>query len=108
MFLNRTQFRSQRSKVKLVGFCILLLAVAISTACRYDMQDQPRYKVYKQSDFFADNRASRDPVAGTVARGQLHDDKAFYTGKIANPNPNAPVQTTTDASGNTCGRQLSE
>jgi mono/diheme cytochrome c family protein len=65
------------------------------------MQDQPRYKVYKQSDFFADNRASRDPVASTVARGQLHDDKAFYTGKIANPNPNVQVQTTTDASGNT-------
>jgi len=65
------------------------------------MQDQPRYKVYKQSDFFADNRASRDPVVGTVARGQLKDNKAFYTGKIANPNLNAPVQTTTDASGNT-------
>src|SRR6478752_5937867 len=65
------------------------------------MQNQPRYKVYKQSDFFADNRASRDPVAGTVARGQLHEDKAFYTGKIANPNANAQVQTTTDASGNT-------
>ena len=28
-------------------------------------------------------------------------DKAFYTGKIDNPNLNAPVQTTTDASGNT-------
>jgi mono/diheme cytochrome c family protein len=65
------------------------------------MQDQPRYKVYKQSDFFADNRASRDVPVGTVARGQLHEDKAFYTGKIANPNLNAPVQTTTDASGNT-------
>jgi mono/diheme cytochrome c family protein len=101
MFLNRTQFKSQGPKIKLIGFSVLLLAVAVSSACRYDMQDQPRYKVYKQSDFFADNRASRNPVADTVARGQLHDDKAFYTGKIANPNPNAPVQTTTDASGNT-------
>jgi len=79
----------------------LLTASALAVGCRYDMQDQPRYKVYKQSDFFADNRASREPVAGTVARGQLKEDKAFYTGKIANPNPNAPVQTTTDASGNT-------
>jgi len=101
MYLNRVQFKRQSSKVKVVGFAVLLLTLAFSTACRYDMQDQPRYKVYKQSDFFADNRASRDLVAGTVARGQLHDDKAFYTGKIANPNPNAPVQTTTDASGNT-------
>ena len=79
----------------------LLAASVLAVGCRYDMQDQPRYKVYKQSDFFADNRASRDPIAGTVARGQLKEDKAFYTGKIANPNPNAQVQTTTDASGNT-------
>jgi len=84
--------------------CLLLTAICIlMTACgvRFDMQDQPRYKAYKKSDFFADKRASRDPVEGTVARGQLHENKAFYTGKVDNPNPNAPVTTTTDASGNT-------
>jgi mono/diheme cytochrome c family protein len=75
----------------------------ISAGCgvRFDMQDQPRYKAYKESDFFKDKRASRDMPEGTVARGQLHDNKAFYTGKIDNPNPNAPVATTTDPSGNT-------
>ena len=36
-----------------------------------------------------------------MPRGYLRENKAFYTGKIDNPNPNAPVQTTTDASGNT-------
>jgi mono/diheme cytochrome c family protein len=65
------------------------------------MQDQPRYRPYKKSDFFADKRASRDMPEGTVARGQLHDNKAFYTGKIENPNPNAPVTSTTNAAGNT-------
>lgn len=85
-------------------FCLMLLAyclMAVGCGVRFDMQDQPRYKAYKKSDFFADKRASRDPVDGTVARGQLHDNKAFYTGKIDNPNLNAPVQTTIDASGNT-------
>jgi mono/diheme cytochrome c family protein len=101
MFLNSIRLNSHRSTIKLFGFSVLLLAVVVSTACRYDMQDQPKYKYYAKSDFFADNRASRDPVAGTVPRGQLHEDKAFYTGKVANPNPNAAVQTTTDASGNT-------
>ena len=83
--------------------CLLLFALCLLSACgvRFDMQDQPRYRAYKKSNFFADKRASRDPVEGTVARGQLHDNKAFYTGKIDNPNPNAPVATTTDASGNT-------
>jgi mono/diheme cytochrome c family protein len=84
--------------------CCLLLAAycLLAIGCRADMQDQPRYKYYKQSDFFADRRASRDLPEGTVSRGNLRDNKAFYTGKIDNPNPNAQAaQTTTDATGNT-------
>jgi mono/diheme cytochrome c family protein len=65
------------------------------------MQDQPRYKAYKKSDFFADNRASRDLPEGTVARGQLKENKGFFTGRIDNPNLNVQVETTTNAQGNT-------
>ena len=81
----------------------ILAPIILLSGCgvRYDMQDQPRYRAYKKSEWFKDGRGSRDPVEGTVARGQLHDNKAFYTGKIDNPNPNAAVQTTSDASGNT-------
>ena len=84
-------------------FFLLLLGVSVTAGCgvRFDMQDQPRYKAYKKSEFFSDKRASRTMPEGTVARGQLHDNKAFYTGKIDNPNLNAPVATSTDASGNT-------
>lgn len=78
----------------LTAFCLLAFG------CRYDMQDQPRYKAYKQSDFFPDRRASRDLPAGTVARGLLRSDKAFYTGK-KDVETTAPAQTTTDAAGNT-------
>ncbi|MGE3468211.1 MAG: cytochrome c, partial [Pyrinomonadaceae bacterium] len=89
----------KRSKI-LLAFCLLPFAF---TACgvRSDMQDQPRYKAYKKSEFFSDNRSSRDFPEGTVARGQLRDNKAFYTGKIDNPDLNVQVATTTDASGNT-------
>ena len=45
------------------------------------MQDQPRYEAYEQSKFFADGQASRPYPEGTVARGYLRDDPAFYTGK---------------------------
>lgn len=86
------------------SICLLLFVFSLLAAgcgVRFDMQDQPRYKAYKKSDWFPDHRASRDMPEGTVARGQLHDNKAFYTGKIDNPNLNAPVATTTDASGNT-------
>jgi mono/diheme cytochrome c family protein len=75
--------------------------VAAGCGVRFDMQDQPRYKTYKKSEFYSDNRASRDIPAGTVARGLYKENKAFYTGKVDNPDPNAVVQSTTDASGNT-------
>ncbi len=86
------------------SFCLLVFAfAAFAAGCgvRFDMQDQPRYKTYKKSDFFKDGRASRDLPEGTVARGLLKDNKAFYTGKIDNPDPNVQVQTTTDPTGNT-------
>lgn len=80
-----------------------LLAAAFASGCgvRFDMQDQPRYKAYKKSDFFTDGRGSRDLPAGTVARGLLKEDKAFYTGQIDNPDPNAQVQSTIGPTGNT-------
>jgi hypothetical protein len=61
-----------------------LFALAALVGCRQDMQDQPRYKPLARSDFFADQRASRTPVEGTIARGQLKDDTYLYTGKIGN------------------------
>lgn len=45
------------------------------------MHQAPRYDPLESSDFFADGRASRPLVAGTVARGQLRDDPVVFTGK---------------------------
>src|SRR5687767_13846127 len=88
---------SPRRALLLVAFCLL----ASGCGVRFDMQDQPRYKAYKKNEFFSDNRASRNLPEGTVARGFLKEDKALHTGKIDNPDPNAQVTTTTDATGNT-------
>lgn len=103
MWMNKSKVQSSKFKVgKSAIGCLLLTAYCLlAVGCRYDMQDQPRYKTYKKSDWFADGRASRDLPEGTVSRGNLREDKAFYTGKIDNPNPNAVAQTTTDATGNT-------
>jgi mono/diheme cytochrome c family protein len=59
--------------------CLLGLATA---GCRQDMHDQPRYKPYRESDFFGDRRSARPPVEGTVARGMLREDTHLYTGKV--------------------------
>jgi len=61
------------------------------------MHDQPRMKTYAMSDFYPDLRSARPPVDGTVARGQLHEDTYFYTGKIgANPGDYMPFPVTED------------
>lgn len=61
-----------------------LLAVLAMAGCRQDMHDQPRFKPLAMSDFYTDLRSARPPVDGTVARGQLHEDAYFYTGKVGN------------------------
>ena len=104
MSRNSEQWKVESGKLRKATFCLLITAVGIlASGCgvRFDMQDQPRYKAYKKSEFFPDNRASRDVPEGTVARGQLKDNKAFFTGKIDNPDPNAQAASTTNAQGNT-------
>lgn len=88
-----------------IGLVAILGVMIVMSGCglRFDMQDQPRYKAYKREEgkFFSDHRSSRDMPEGTVARGLLKENKAFYTGKIDNPDPNVQVQTTTSPTGNT-------
>jgi hypothetical protein len=73
----------ERSSTAL-SFVAMLLVVAVLSACRIDMHVQPRQNPLSRSDFFADQRSERPLVEGTVARGQLHEDTYFYTGKIGN------------------------
>lgn len=54
------------------------------SACRRDMQDQPKAIAYRESSFFRDGLSSRPLVPGTVARGYLRADREFYLGKKAN------------------------
>ncbi len=61
-----------------------LTALTLTTACRIDMHVQPRQNPLSRSDFYSDQRSARPPVEGTVARGQLHEDTYFYTGKLGN------------------------
>jgi mono/diheme cytochrome c family protein len=45
------------------------------------MHDQPKYIPLRPSDFFGDQRSERPLTEGTVPRGHLNDDAAFYFGK---------------------------
>ena len=73
----------------------LVLLVALTSGCRIDMHVQPRQNPLSRSDFYPDQRSARPLVEGTVARGQLHEDTYFYTGKIgSNPGDVMPFPVT--------------
>jgi mono/diheme cytochrome c family protein len=46
------------------------------------MADQPRYEPLEATSAFADGLSSRSAVQGTIARGQLQLDDAYFTGKV--------------------------
>jgi Cytochrome C oxidase, cbb3-type, subunit III len=73
--LSRLGVRSARRLAFVAGVAMLL------AGCRLDMHVQPKYLPYEETNFFADGRTERQPVPGTVARGQLRLDELLYSGK---------------------------
>jgi hypothetical protein len=61
-----------------------------------NMDHQPKYRPQAESAFFYDGATMRVPVPGTVARGELREDHAFYGGDDAEGNDvvSSPVETT--------------
>lgn len=80
----------------LAGFVaptVLLAAVVLGSGCRGmtssqppihlnpSMDNQPKARPQSESAFFYDGASMRPPVPGTVARGELREDRAFFEGK---------------------------
>jgi mono/diheme cytochrome c family protein len=78
--------------------CLTPLIISILTAmgCQQKMAEQPSYKPLNPSEFFADGRSARPLVAGTVARGHLQTDTAFFTGRLSGKS-GEPLGLTTPA-----------
>jgi mono/diheme cytochrome c family protein len=55
----------------------------LTLACTQKMAQEPRYRPFQPSEFFADGSSARPLPADTVARGQLRADALLYTGKDA-------------------------
>jgi mono/diheme cytochrome c family protein len=68
-------------RARTIHRCVLLLGgLAALAGCRQEMASQPSYRPLKPSAFFADGRSARPLVEGTVSRGELRRDRAYYTG----------------------------
>jgi hypothetical protein len=70
-----------RPRLRLLALASLAAAALLLAGCRLDMHVQPKYLPYEPTDFFADGRSERQPVPGTVARGQLRLDELMFTGR---------------------------
>ena len=83
-----TQSASVSGNYSAWSACSALLVVVtiavVTSGCRRDMQDQPKYIPLRASTFFSDDRSARPLVEGTVARGHLDDDTLLESGKIGN------------------------
>jgi len=74
---------------------VYFVMVLILSGCRGSLSEDPpihinpnmdameKFEAQEANPFFADGRAMRPPVAGTVARGMLREDIAFHTGRLA-------------------------
>jgi mono/diheme cytochrome c family protein len=85
---------------RLVLLAALVLLLLLNVGCRRDMQDQPKMKPYRGTSFFGDGLSSRQPIEGTVARGFLRSDTAYYTGKKTGVSPAASPTPGTAQPGN--------
>ena len=65
----------------LVVAAVVSCALSVA-ACRQDMHNQPKYKPLRAAEFFRDGSSARPLVEGTVSRGSLQEDEAFFTGKV--------------------------
>jgi mono/diheme cytochrome c family protein len=57
------------------------MAVWALTACKPNMDNQPKFLPNQKSLFFPNEPADRRPVEHTIPRGSLNDGSVFYTGK---------------------------
>ncbi len=84
-----------------------LLAALVATACQQRMADQPYYRTYDESEFFADHRSARPLEEGVFHRGQRLTSDPMVTGLTAQgrepqsvsilDEKGGPVQTKTGA-----------
>lgn len=70
-----------RTNNRFLALGVGLLALT-AAGCRQDMHDGAYYERYETSAFFEDGRASRPPVEGAVARGELRADDHLWRGVV--------------------------
>lgn len=74
--------RQSGASTRTHGLIFAILVLMAAGCDRLDMYDQARYEPLEASSFFKDGQSARSPVEGTIARGKLREDEAYFTGKV--------------------------
>lgn len=105
--MNKQQLKNRYSKMKSTYYLPLLFVTAIGLAgCRGTISEKPpvhpqlnmdfqeSYEAQEKNVFYADNRAMREPVEGTIPRGKWKSNPELHYGKNANGDfvPTIPVK----------------
>lgn len=97
-------------KLSKLKISVLILSGLFMFSCRGHISEKPpihpnpnmdfqnRFNAQEANPFFEDSMAMRAPIEGTIARGQLHQDDAFYKGLDENGEliEEIPVEVTRD------------
>ena len=93
---NKNEITSLMTAKNILKMACLSGAALVFASCRgqisekppvhpnMNMDQQPRMEAQEVNKFFEDKRSMRQPVEGTIARGLLKSDVAYYEGTDAN------------------------
>jgi hypothetical protein len=77
------------------GLALLCLGLGSGCEIRQEMYDQPKYEPLAETAFFADRRASRPLVEGTIPQGYLQEDEHLHDGLVnGEPATTYPIPVT--------------
>ncbi len=109
--------RPGAGRATLLGLALLGLLMIVSGCTRGstskrppihpnpNMDQQPKYRAQAVSEFFSDGGTMRQPIEGTVARGELFEDVLLHTGRDEAGNYATAIPFTVDAAVLTRGEQ---
>ena len=84
-------FRTSRVRLSITWAVWAAVVLLSCPACQQQMAEQPSYRPFKPSGFFADGQSARPLVPGTVERGELRLDRHFFTGLRGPDEGGAPL-----------------
>ena len=69
-----------RSRCRTCVAAVSSIALVLMAGCHVDMWRQPKILPQQDNAFFGDRSGSRHAPPHTVARGEMREDRAFFTG----------------------------